>query len=124
MTETLAHGYSTDSTYRELSNEYQHDRVSMVFKNLCIIVLWTKVASAFEGLSIVKSFPCAAIDIVDGDIVAGGRTGMVEEDRVVDKTNPSSSQESAVRRDFPETWLWDNIIAGYKNSPKGGTTCA
>ena len=25
----------------------------MVFKNLCILVLWTKVASALEGLSII-----------------------------------------------------------------------
>ena len=36
MTETLAHGYSSESTPRELSNEYQYDRVSMIFKNLCI----------------------------------------------------------------------------------------
>ena len=34
----------------ELSNEYQHDMVYMVFKDLCILVLWTKVASALEGL--------------------------------------------------------------------------
>ena len=34
-----------------LSNEYQHDRVKMVFKNLCVLVLWTKVPSALEGLS-------------------------------------------------------------------------
>ena len=27
MTETLVHGYSSESTHRELSNEYQHDRV-------------------------------------------------------------------------------------------------
>ena len=27
MTETLPHGYSSDSAQRELSNEYQHDRV-------------------------------------------------------------------------------------------------
>ena len=27
MTETLANGYSSESTRRELSNEYQHDRV-------------------------------------------------------------------------------------------------
>ena len=27
MTETLAHGYLSESTPRELSNEYQHDRV-------------------------------------------------------------------------------------------------
>ena len=28
MTETLANGYSSESTRQELSNEYQHDRVS------------------------------------------------------------------------------------------------
>ena len=27
MTETLAHGYSSESTQQELSNEYQHDMV-------------------------------------------------------------------------------------------------
>ena len=27
MTETLTHGYSSDTTLREFSNEYQHDRV-------------------------------------------------------------------------------------------------
>ena len=53
MTETLAHGYSSKSTQRELSNEYQHDRVKMVFKDICIVVLCTKVASALEGLSII-----------------------------------------------------------------------
>ena len=43
-------GYSSESTRRELTNEYQHDRVNkMVFKNLCILVLWTKVALAFIG---------------------------------------------------------------------------
>ena len=36
----------------ELSNEYQHDRVWMVFKNRCVLELWTKVASALEGLKI------------------------------------------------------------------------
>ena len=50
MTETIAHRYSSESTQQELSNEYQHDRVKMFFKNLCIIVLWTKVASALAGL--------------------------------------------------------------------------
>ena len=39
MTETLAYGYSSESTQRELSNEYQHDRVKMVFKNLSVIAL-------------------------------------------------------------------------------------
>ena len=50
MTETLAHGYSSESTQQELSNEYQHDRVSMVSKNLCNHVLWAKVAWPLEGL--------------------------------------------------------------------------
>ena len=43
--------YSTESTQRELSNEYQQDRVSMVFKNICVLLLWTKVASALGGLN-------------------------------------------------------------------------
>ena len=51
MTETLAYGYSSERTQRELSNEYQNDRVWMVFKNLGVLVLWTKVASALEGLN-------------------------------------------------------------------------
>ena len=57
MTETVAHEYSSERTQRELSNEYQHDRVEMVFKSLCIFVLWMKVASALEGfrLSAAKS---------------------------------------------------------------------
>ena len=54
MTETLANGYSSESTRRELSNEYQEDRVSMVFQESCILVVWTKVASASEGLKIVR----------------------------------------------------------------------
>ena len=51
MNETLAHGYPSKNNRRELSNAYQHDRVKMVFKNLCVRVLWTKVASALEGLN-------------------------------------------------------------------------
>ena len=54
MTETLAYGYSSESTQYDLSNEYQHNRVKMVFKNLCILVLWMKVASALEGLKVVE----------------------------------------------------------------------
>ena len=48
MTETLAHGYSPESAQQELSNEYQHDRVLMVFKDICILVLWTNVALTLE----------------------------------------------------------------------------
>ena len=44
------------STLREISNEYQHDRVNeMFFKNRCILVLWTKVASAMEVLKKIDS---------------------------------------------------------------------
>ena len=50
--DTLAYGYSCESTQWELSNEYQHDRVWLVFRNIGVIVLWTKVASALEGLSV------------------------------------------------------------------------
>ena len=49
--QTLANGYPSERTRRELSNEYQHDRVSMIFKNLCVIMLWMKVASALKGLN-------------------------------------------------------------------------
>ena len=53
MTKTLVHGYSSESTQLELSNEHQHDRVQMVFKNLYVIVLRMKVALALEGLLVV-----------------------------------------------------------------------
>ena len=54
----LANGYSSESAQQELSNEYQHDRVLMVLKNLCILVLWAKVATALEGLSIETAGIC------------------------------------------------------------------
>ena len=34
------------------SNEYQHDRVWMVFKGLGLLVLWTKLALALVGLTL------------------------------------------------------------------------
>ena len=52
MTETLPHGYPSESTQGELSNEYQHDMFKIFFTNLCVLVLWTKVASALDGLGI------------------------------------------------------------------------
>ena len=30
----VAHGYSSESAQRELSYEYQHDRVKMIFRNI------------------------------------------------------------------------------------------
>ena len=50
MTKTLANGYSYESSQQELSNEYQDDKVWMVFKDLCVLVLWTEIASGLEGL--------------------------------------------------------------------------
>ena len=55
--ETLANGYSFERTQWELSHEYQHDRVMMVFKYLSILVRWTKAASALEGLSNYRILP-------------------------------------------------------------------
>ena len=51
MTETLTHGYSSESTQQEPFNEYQPDRVKMVFKSLCVFALRTKVPSELEGLN-------------------------------------------------------------------------
>ena len=51
MTETTANAYSSDSTQQELSNEYQDDRVTMIFKiSFCIFVHWTKVNLAAIGM--------------------------------------------------------------------------
>ena len=54
MIETLAYEHSSENTQRELSHEYQHDGVSMIFKNR-FLVLWTKIASTFEGLNVSPS---------------------------------------------------------------------
>ena len=48
ITETLALGYLSESTQRALSNEYQHDKVWIVFKNLCVLVPWTRVSLSIE----------------------------------------------------------------------------
>ena len=58
----LANGYSSESAQQELSNEYQHDRVLMVLRNLCILVLWAKVATALEGLNMFPSYFITALD--------------------------------------------------------------
>ena len=44
MTETLAYKYSSESIQGELSNEYQHDRVYIAFKNLCILQLLDEIS--------------------------------------------------------------------------------
>ena len=48
--ETKANGYSSDGTQRELSNEYQYDRVWKTFKIFCVFAPLTKVASASKGI--------------------------------------------------------------------------
>ena len=51
ITETLTNGYSFESTQRELSNEYQHDRVWMVFKDFLGFCTYDEsIASALERL--------------------------------------------------------------------------
>ena len=57
MTETLANGYLFERTQRELSNEYQHDRVSMVFnKSLYPCAL-------YESSLSIGRVKCAAIEV-------------------------------------------------------------
>ena len=51
MTETLTHGYSSEGTQRELSNEYPHHRVKMILIIFGILMYWTKVAPALEGFN-------------------------------------------------------------------------
>ena len=57
---TIANGYSSGGTQRELSNEYQHDRVYMVFKNHCIFVLSLsigRVKLAWQVLALAANWP-------------------------------------------------------------------
>ena len=37
MEQLFHNGYSSESNQQELSNEYQHDKVKMVFKNLWVV---------------------------------------------------------------------------------------
>ena len=50
ITETLGYGYSHESTLWGLFNEYQQDRFRF-FLNLCVLVFWTNVTLALEGLT-------------------------------------------------------------------------
>ena len=74
MTETLALGYSSKSTLRELFNEYQHNRVKMDFENLCNLVLCRKAALALEGLNLAL-FPRLLNVCVCGGGGGGGGGG-------------------------------------------------
>ena len=46
------------SIQQTLSNEYQHDRVETIFKNLCFLVFSTNVALALEGLKVINHIQC------------------------------------------------------------------
>ena len=61
ITETLAYGYYYECTPWGLSDEYQYDWVKMVFKNLCVLVHWMKVALPLKGLNIVEPFSCTTV---------------------------------------------------------------
>ena len=51
MSESLTHGYSSESTQQELSNMNTNMRKLNGFqKNLYVLVLWMKVALALQGL--------------------------------------------------------------------------
>ena len=59
MTETLANGYLSESTQRELSNEYQHNRVLDGFQKYLRHCALDEVTSVWEGLAV---FPLQMID--------------------------------------------------------------
>ena len=51
MTVTQAHGYSSEVLSESyLMNTNMTVLLKMVFQNLCVLVLWMKVALALEGL--------------------------------------------------------------------------
>ena len=99
MTETLAKGYSSESAQRELSNEYQHGRVQMVFKNLCIFVPWMKVASALEGLTYIFH-PITYDAELQGFPLRVGRR---------DKIRLSAPAQKQQVREVYETGLWRHL---------------
>ena len=72
--ETLAHGYSSESTQREVSNEYLHGKVWVIFKNMCALVLWTKLASALDEL-ILKLQSCRMQNAMVNFYFSFGRPG-------------------------------------------------
>ena len=49
MTETLANGYSSESTPRELSNEYQHDGFEMIFIIFCFFCIGGILCGVEQG---------------------------------------------------------------------------
>ena len=54
---TLAHGYSFESTKQELSNDTNMTGFRWIFKNLWVLMQWSKVAIALEGLKKTQCKP-------------------------------------------------------------------
>ena len=75
MNETMANGYSSDSTQRELSNVCQHGSVKMIFIIFCFFVHLTKVALAgrvkIRVRQLVAAGPWSWWDIVRWESSAG-----------------------------------------------------
>ena len=66
ITETLGDRYSSDSTEEELSNEYQHGRVCMAFRQFSVLLSCIKEAAAFKGLNLILQLgrgPCVELKL-------------------------------------------------------------
>ena len=61
ITETLANGYSSESTQQELSNEYQNNRVLMVFKNLLSSCALEESSLSIGRVNLARSSPCEVL---------------------------------------------------------------
>ena len=75
MAEALAYGYSSDSTQRELSNEYLNDRVMKIFIIFCFFVHRIKVTSASEMLPTPTCLLCSLFSQVATERTSRKRWG-------------------------------------------------
>ena len=62
MTETLAYGYSYESTQRELSNEYQQDRVSNGFQKSLHSCALDERSLSIGRVNSLESLTCIVYD--------------------------------------------------------------
>ena len=97
MIETLAQEYSSESTQWELFNEYWHGRVCISFLKsfASLIVLWTRVASALEGLKQEKqpmNIACENGVVIYQGWGGGGGGGFLEETGMVHTCVAASSE--------------------------------
>ena len=66
MTETLANGYSYDSAQRELSNEYQHDRVQIDFQKFLHSCALDESSLSIERVKAIMII--SDIDLAEGSL--------------------------------------------------------